>query len=142
MIRTWVTIAISYFQLCDDATYVKPDEDLLLLRLDYIGFYFPRVFFHKFGYIKSLLTTSLPTESVQRIEVGRSKMVDMMDLSKDFLATAETGRIHYSHLPMCMYYLLMGEKESIQKFRELYVPLIPFFEFLSLDPEYLHIMTS
>lgn len=72
--------------------YVKPDKDMLLLRLDYMGFYFPRIHFLKFGFIKSLLSTHLPSETRDLdYEVSPEKRVDCVDLTRDFFRIRVRG---------------------------------------------------
>ena len=138
MIQQWITFSNQYFQVAHIPVYVKPDEDMLLLRLDYMGFYFPRIHFLKFGFLKSLLSTKLPSETRHlEYEVSPEKRVDCVDLTSDFLYQARVERINYQEMPHCMYYLLLGNKCEMGKYRQFYEPLIPFLRFLGLEQEYL-----
>lgn len=140
MIQIYVTHTSSYYQMADTPLYIQPKDSMLLVKLDYIAFYFPIVFFHKFNYIKSLLTTSMKVESRKNVEITRGKVVDMLDLSKDFVETAETARIDFSNFQVAMYHLLNGDEYKIKEYKKFYQPLIPFFNFVALDEKYLLLM--
>jgi len=138
MIQQWITFSNQYFQMAHIPVYVKPDEDMLLLRLDYMGFYFPRIHFLKFGFIKSLLSTDLPSETRHlEYEVSPEKRVDCVDLTRDFLEEAIVEQINYQEMPLGIYNLLLGNKSEMGKYRHCYEPLIPFLRFLGLEQEYL-----
>ena len=137
----WITFSTGYFKVADIPVYIKPDKDMLLLRLDYLGFYFPKIFFLKFGYVKSILTTSLCCETRNtEYEVTDTKIVDCIDLSEDFLKHADVERINYKLIPECFYDLLMGNSQEIRKYKDCYEPLIPFFRFAGLEKKYLDLM--
>lgn len=140
MIQIYVTHTSSYYQMADTPLYIQPKDSMLLVKLDYIAFYFPIVFFHKFNYIKSLLTTTMKVDSRQNIQVAPGKVVDMLDLSKDFVETAETARIDFSNFQVAMYHLLNGDEYKIKEYKKSYQPLIPFFNFVALDEKYLLLM--
>ena len=138
MIQQWITFSNQYFRVAHIPVYVKPDEDMLLLRLDYMGFYFPRIHFLKFGFIKTLLSTNLPSETRKlEYEVSPDKRVDCVDLTRDFLDYARVERVHYQEMPHCLYYLLVGNQYEMKKYKPFYEPLLPFFRFLGLEQEYL-----
>jgi hypothetical protein len=141
MVQQWITLSNQYFQVAHIPVYVKPDEDMLLLRLDYMAFYFPLIFFLKFGFIKTLLSTTLQSEARNmEYEVSPGKVVDCIDLTRDFVEHARVERIHYHEMPHCMYYLLTGNLSEMMKYKVCYEPLVPFFRFLALEPEYLNKM--
>ena len=141
MIQQWITFSNQYFQVAHIPVYVKPDQDMLLVRLDYMGFYFPRIHFLKFGFIKSLLTTDMKSDTRDTaFEISPEKRVDCIDLTRDFLEQAGIERIQYDEMPNCIYYLLIGNLHTIKKYKTCYEPLVPFFRFLSLEQKYLNEM--
>ena len=141
MIQQWITFDNQYFKVAHIPVYIKPDTDMLLLRLDYMGFYFPRIHFLKFHFIKNLLSTPLKTESrTTEYEVSPEKKVDCVDLSDDFLELAQVQKIHYQEMPHSMYYLLLGDMLHVKTYKLFYEPLLPFFKFLGLDHQYLDMM--
>lgn len=141
MITHWVTCSTTYYQLAHIPVYVKPNEDMLLLRLDYMGLYFPRIYFFKFHLIQAILTTDLKCDSRNPcMEITPNKVVDCIDLSRDFLEKAEIQRINYSQFPTIMYHLLTGDEYHMKKYKEYYQPLVPFFQFLGLEKQYLDMM--
>ena len=71
------------------------------------------------------------------MEITPNKVVDCIDLSSDFLEKAEVERINYSQFPTVMYHLLTGDEFQMQKYKEYYQPLVPFFQFLGLEKLYL-----
>ena len=138
MIQQWITFSNQYFKVAHIPVYINSDEDMLLLRLDYMGFYFPRIHFLKFRFIKSLLLTNLSSETRDvEYEVSPGKKVDCVDLTRDFLEQARVERIHYQEMPHCLYSLFIGNKYEMGKNKPFYEPLIPFFQFLGLEQEYL-----
>jgi hypothetical protein len=138
MIQQWITFSNQYFQVAHIPVYMKPDEDMLLLRLDYMGFYFPRIHFLKFHFIKSVLSTQLQSDTrIREYEVSPGKRVDCIDLTRDFLEHAQVERIHYHEMPHCMYYLLTGNLHEMSKLKVYYQSLLPFFRFLGVEQEYL-----
>jgi len=147
MIRKWITHSISYYKLADSPVYVEPDEDMLLLRLDYAGFYFPRIYFLKFDMIRTILTTEMRCETRNKeyeivtggINTNRIKRVDCIDLTKDFLEKAMVEQINFHEFPTFMFHLLEGNTYEMKKYKECYQPLLPFFEFVGLDATYLDI---
>ena len=143
MITLWVTPSITYYKIADIPVYVHPNEDLLLLRLDHLGFYFPRIYFLKFDLIRALLTTSMKCESRNPLmQIAPQKMVDCIDLTKDFLEKANVGRINYNEFPNILFNLLTGNEHEIKKCKKFYEPLIPFFEFLGLEQKYMDLINT
>jgi len=148
MINHWITYSMNYYQTAPIPVYIKPNEDMLLLRLDYMGFYFPRIFFLKFELLQAILAK--PTNSSSTVmkyesrhpsfEVTPEKIVDCIDLTNDFLERANVARINYSEFPTFMFYLLTGNEPTIKKYKDCYEPMIPFFEFLGLDSHYMNLM--
>ena len=141
-IQNWIVYSMEYFKTCHIPIYLIPDDDFLLLKLNYIGLYFPKIYFYKFGYIKAVMsTTGLPTETFfPQYEISSSKRVDMMDVTNDFLEYAQIEKINYSEFATMMFYLLKGDTHSIKKYKKEYQPLLPFFNFLNLDSEYVDAM--
>jgi hypothetical protein len=138
MVQQWITFFNQYFQVAHIPVYIKPDQEMLLLRLDYMGFYFPRIHFLKFGFIRSLLSTNLRSDTRHlEYEVSPDKRVDCIDLTRDFLTQAQVEKINYQEMPHCMYYLLTGNLHEVTKYKLYYEPLVPFFQFLGLEQEYL-----
>ena len=144
-IQHWIVYSMNYFKTCHLPLYLIPDDDFLLLKVNYIGLYFPKIYFYKFGYIKAILSsTHLPTETFfPHYEISSSptsKMVDMVDLTNDFMEYTEIEKINYNEFDTMMFYLLKGDTNNIRKYKKEYQPLLPFFNFLNLDVDYLDIM--
>jgi hypothetical protein len=135
---------MNYYQTAPIPVYVKPNEDMLLLRLDYMGFYFPRIFFLKFELLQAILANSSTVMKYESrhpsFQVTPEKIVDCIDLSNDFLERANVARINYSEFPTFMFYLLTGNEHTIKKYKDCYEPMIPFFEYLGLDSHYMNLM--
>ena len=141
-IQNWISYSNEYFKTCHTPIYLIPDDDFLLVRLDYIGLYFPKIYFYKFAYLKTILnTTHLKTDTFfPQYELSPSKIVDMIDLTKDFTDYAQIEKINYKEFACMMFHLLKGDTYFIIKYKEEYQPLIPFFNFLNLDVVYLDLM--
>lgn len=135
----WVTMSRSYFQIATTPIYVKPMDNFFLLRLDYMGFYFPAILFHKFAFFKAILTTPLRTDT-NEYQVAKGETVTMVDLTADFQACARVERLDFSKMPILMFFLLTGEMTEIRAYKELYEPLLPFLEFVGTDPMFLGLM--
>lgn len=135
-IETWITKTAEYYKVCEIPVYVKPNADFVLVQLDYIGFYFPKIYFYKFEYIKTMLTKTI----YDNYDVDTNKSVTHIDLTIDFLEFANIERINFAEFSIIMFYLLRGDTSSIRKYKKEYQPLIPFFEFLNLEPEFLELM--
>ena len=140
-IQNWICYSMEYFKTCHIPIYLIPDNDFLLLRLDYIGLYFPKIYFYKFAYIKAILNTNLKTDTFfPQYELSPSKVVDMIDLTKDFIDYAQIDKINYNEFACMMFYLLKGDSHFIRQYKKEYQPLIPFFNFMDLDIVYLDLM--
>lgn len=142
MMSLWVSKSVSYYTTSDTPIYISPMENYLLVRMDYMGFYFPCIFFHKFSYIVSILTTHLPCRLYEHnVEIAPQKLVDRVDLTDDFHNTANIACINFDLFPIAFYYLLVGDTLKIKQYKDVYGPLIPFFEYIGLDPFYQNLMT-
>jgi hypothetical protein len=146
-IQNWIVYSMDYFKTCHIPIYLIPDDDFLLLKLDYIGLYFPKIYFYKFGYIKAILSsTHLSTDTFfhnYEISISSSnisKIVDMVDLTKDFMEYAQVEKINYNEFASMMFYLLKGDTSFIKQYKKEYQPLLPFFNFMNLDSDYLDII--
>ena len=141
MVLQWVTYSNNYYQSAHIPVYVKPDKDLLMLRLDYLAFYFPRVYFLKFALLRSILTTTLLSDTHHPCyEVAPGKVVECIDMTKDFLEKAHVECIDYNVLNVAFFHLLKGDKYQMKKYQKEYEPLLPFLSFLGLENEYLDLM--
>lgn len=140
MISQWTNMSISYFKVCDEPVYIRPNDTFLLLRLDYMGFYFPAIHFYKFDFLKGILTTKLSTESLSEWSIDKTKKVSMIDLTDDFLTMAETDRLDFSKMPVLMYHLLVGDQHTVPQYKREYQPLVPFFKFLGLEQDFLDLL--
>jgi hypothetical protein len=142
-IQNWVTYSMEYFKTCYIPIYLIPDDDFVLLQLDYIGLYFPKIYFYKFGYIKTILSNQhykMETYYPRDNNLIPNKIVDRIDLTTDFKQYAHMEKINYTEFPSSMFYLLKGDTMMIKKYKKEYQPLIPFFHFLNLDSDYLDLM--
>ena len=135
-IETWITKTAEYYKVCEIPVYVKPNIDFVLVQLDYMGFYFPKIYFYKFEYIKTILTKTF----YDNYDVDSKKNVIHIDLTKDFLEFAKIEQINFAEFSIIMFYLLRGDTINIRKYKKEYQPLIPFFEFLNLESEFLELM--
>ena len=133
---------MEYFKTCYIPIYLIPDDDFLLLQLDYIGLYFPKIYFFKFGYIKAILSNQHYKKETffPREEIASNKIVDRIDLTKDFMDFSQIEKINFKELPEMMFYLLKGDTTMIRKYNKEYQPFLPFFIFLNLDSVYLELM--
>lgn len=137
-IKNYITYSLDYYKCSDIPVYVIPNDDFILLKLDYIGLFFPKIQFYKFDFIKSILTfKDLQCASVfQKYQVSKDKVVEMIDLTTQFKEFAKIEHIDFEQFPIIMFNLLRGYTYGIQKYKKEYVPLLPFFEFLGLDNFY------
>lgn len=136
MISHWVTYSLSSYESSKFNTNIKPNPKYLLLKLDIYAFYYPIIFFEKFDYIQCLLHTNVQLETINL----KDEIVNVLDLSKNFLDTVNFSQLNFSQFIFIFHNLLMGDSKSIKIFKEYYKPLLPFFEFLCLDDFYLDII--
>jgi hypothetical protein len=64
----------------------------------------------------------------------------MVDLTKDFMEYAQVEKINYNEFASMMFYLLKGDTSFIKQYKKEYQPLLPFFNFMNLDSDYLDII--
>jgi hypothetical protein len=141
MVVQWVTYSGSYFQSADIPVYVKPTEDMMMLRLDYLAFYFPRIYFLKFALLRSILSTTLSSDTYHPCyEVAPGKVVECIDMTKDFLEKASVECIDYNLLIEAFFHLLKGDQYQIKKYLKEYKPIFSFLCFMGLESPYLDLM--
>ena len=67
-IQNYITYSMDYYKCADIPVYLIPNDDFILLKLDYIGLYFPKIQFYKFDFIKSILSFKIFQEVTTRID--------------------------------------------------------------------------
>jgi len=114
---------IHFYQSQHELPLSKPH--FLLLQLDYLGLYFPEIWFYKFEYIRTLLKTSLSKETIST-EYGIKKI----DLTYDFRRLADLENFPYERFGQLMYNLCINHINTSDI--PLYKPFFPFLDFLGL----------
>ena len=145
MIHVWVTFSSScnFPETNSEPKHIIPDPDFLMIRMDYMAFYFPKILFYKFGYIRALLETEMKTETrCCHYAIGPEKVVDMVDLSREFLEYTDIANINYRELSDSMFYIFTGDLSKMKIFIDSYGPLIGFLEYLGLDEKLLNVVKN
>jgi len=138
MITHWISYSLSSYDFSQFNTKIKSNPKYLLVKLDMYAFYYPIIFFEKFDYIKCLLHTNVKLETMPI----KDEIVNVLDLSKNFLETVNFNQLNFSEFIFIFHSLLTGDTKTIKIFKEYYKPLLPFFEFLCLDDLYLKIVSN
>lgn len=110
-----------------DHVKFEPQENYLLLRLDHIGLYYPKIYFYKFEYLKNLLEIEFP------MEIESSMNVQIIDVTKRFIELADLNILRINFLGVLFDKILKNEEYDIKNYKYYYEPLIKFFDFLGLD---------
>jgi hypothetical protein len=108
----------------------KSFDNYLLLVLDYAAFYFPKVWFYKFGFIKTILCDE--TEFSKEL-----KCVDgyyILDLTEDFHKTVKLENINYEFFTSDIYKLCLANVSIAASYEVKNMkPLKPFLEFMCYE---------
>ena len=119
----YLVYTIHFYQVQNELPVSK--NHFLLLQLDYLGLYFPEIWFYKFEYIKTLLKTSFPKETIST-EYGIKKI----DLTHDFRRFADLDNFPFERFGQLMYNLCINHINHSDI--PLYKPFLPFLDYLGL----------
>jgi len=110
-----------------------PYPSYLLVIIDYIAFYLPKIWFEKFGFIQKILNDK--NHFAQELQEINGYFV--LDLTNDFFTTADLANINYDYLgrdimTLCQKNVLSSGRYDKLEFNKIHniEPLRPFLEFL------------
>lgn len=111
----------------------KRYENYILLKMDYIGFYLPKIWLYKFEYLRILMenpssSIRIPRESL----ISLGDHLEMIDLTEDFIRLCNLKHMEFDEFIRNFYWiannsLLMTNRNHIKCFYH-------FLDFLGLDP--------
>ena len=108
-----------------DSMIREKKERFMILKLDYLYFYLPSIFFQKFGLIQLLL------ENKKDLETFSIYNIPMIDFTDSFLKYGNVEKIDFHIFPRHFFYLCMGHVNQAPQLKTIH----RFLDFLCLDIE-------
>jgi len=104
-------------------------NNYVLICIDYIGFYVPRIWLYKFNYLYNILENS---DFMIELHKVTDDGIHYIDLTKDFTDTVEINKIDFRDFKYLFYDVLSG-KRNCQSSNIKHV--LEFFNFMGLERE-------